>query len=152
MRAGEVPPADRVFPSLPRKLTNTLYRMLEPDPARRFPHMGAAVAALKGCSSSPRRGQNMLAEVVQGMMEDPEFDPFDSRHRPPAAADDQDIPQGVGGGGDGEDGYEELSIQVDHGVGSPTSQVREVLPSSAPPPDSPFLEMIPEAPATDRRG
>ncbi len=151
MRAGDIPDADRVFPSLPRKLTNTLYRMLQADPAKRFPHMGAVADALEGCSSSPRRGKNMLAEVVQGMMEDPNFDPFDSR-RPAAPAADaaQDIPAGAGRT-DEDDGYAELSIQVDHGAGSPTSQVRAAIPTDAPE-DSPFLEMIPEAGATDRRG
>lgn len=149
MRAGEVPDADRVFPSMPRKLTQTLYRMLNPDPAQRFPHMGAVAEALVGCSSSPRRGQNMLAEVVQGMMEDPNFDPFDSR-RPaaPAEAPLQDIPSGSYRD---DSSYAELHISVDHGVGSPTSQVRAVIPGGVPE-DSPFLEMIPEAEATDQRG
>ena len=150
MRAGEVPPADAVFPSMPLKLTHTIYRMLSPNPADRFSHMGAVAAALKGCASSPRRGQNMLAEVVEGMMYDPDFDPFDSRLKAPTPTpEEQDIPAGEAG--DEDDGYAELSIQVDHGQGSPTSQVRTVIPLGGAAPDSPFLETIPEAPPTDSR-
>ena len=153
MRAGEVPPADAVFPSMPRKLTHTIYRMLSPNPADRFSHMGAVAVALKGCASSPRRGQNMLAEVVEGMMYDPDFDPFDSRLRTTSAPieEQEDIPAGATGGDDDDDGYAELSIQVDHGMGSPTSQVRTVIPTGGAEPDSPFLETIPEAPPTDSR-
>lgn len=148
MRTGDVPLAETTFPRLPQKLSMVVYRLLAPHPDRRYEHMDEAAAALRGCISTPRSGRKPLASMVQKLLDDPGFDPFDSRHAPqPLPPPAPDIPEGEGEGSD----YEELDIQVDHGLGSPTSQLRAVVPGASLP-DSPFLETIPELPATGLLG
>ena len=142
MRGGLIPELDAGLAEAPPALAGVVRRLLEPGPARRFPHMEAVRHALDAASNRP------LAALVRHLMADPSFDPFDvvRRQNTPTSAL-ADIPTGEARAAAD---YAELSIEVDHGEGTPGSLVRAAVHHGATgePPRSPFLETIPEAQAT----
>ena len=142
MRHGRVPARRQAMRKVPEELSAVVYRMLQPRPDRRFGHMGKVGRALAATTERPRSGARPLAALVRRLLSDPTFDPFDRVRRPTMTAPEStpDIPTGESGTAE----YEALSIEVDHGQGSPASQVRAVLPDRLAPPQSPFLETLPE--------
>jgi len=143
MRRGQTPPAREALAEAPEELRRTVTRLLEPEPEERFPDLAAALESLSGGGSAVHSGRKPLAALVQRLMADPEFDPFDVRlpreAEPPAA----DIPRGEALAEE----YAELSIEVDQGAGTPGSLVRSLVTTEVaePPPSSPFLELGDEA-------
>jgi eukaryotic-like serine/threonine-protein kinase len=137
MRKGQVP--DAPIRHVPVELRGTVMRLLRAEPDRRFAHLGEVVEQLSATRSAPLSGLRPLSALVQHLLADPSFDPFDVRRRPeleaPPAAD---IPEGKLP----TDEYAEIKIEVDGGAGSPLSAVRAVVGAAEvePPPSSPFLE------------
>ncbi len=150
MRSGSVPevvvPADR-----PVELLKIIGRMLAPDPDDRFDNMGGVSEALDAVTSSIDGGARPLSALVNRLLTDPQFDPFDKvnltrrqRSAPIAAGDipTGEVPIGVREG-EGHDEYEELSISVDHGHGTTAAQLRAEVPDLGDgPPVSPFIETL----------
>jgi serine/threonine protein kinase len=152
MRMGEVPPAREALKSTPEPLARAVTRLLAPDPDRRFASMTAAREALEQTTSDPISGLRPLSALVRRWMEDTAFDPFDVVRDPdPVLEHPGDIPTGAPSG---EFAYDDISIEVDHGEGTPGALVRAAVTESGgesgggEAPVSPFLETIPEARAT----
>jgi serine/threonine protein kinase len=148
MRTGQLPGGPELLTEAPEELTAAVLRLLRRDPTRRFGSMAEARDRLALATSDPHSGRRPLAALVQRLMADPSFDPFDVVHHHAAALEDQDIPPGREGP---TEGYAELAIEVDHGAGTPSSLVRAALPG-AELPESPFLETVPDAEATAEIG
>lgn len=138
MRRGKVPLDNRTLADTPEDLAQVVRRMLKADPEQRFDSMQQLLRKLRACSSDPQSGMRPLAALVKRLMSDPQFDPFDVVTSSAAEPEAQDIPAG---GETGEE-YDELTIQVDQGEGSPASQVRAALMGEVDLPSSPFLETI----------
>ena len=191
MRQGDVPSLRSVAPSVAQDLARLLERLLASRPADRFTDFGVVGDELTHLSSSLHSGRRPLAALINRLMNETDFDPFDVVLRsqksdeeleqareavaalhhdlPPVAAslgqeeeedDDDDgeqdetSPPVLGDIPTGEvsiENYEELSISVDHGDGTPSAQMRAIVPLGggngqqgklAPDaaPESPFLE------------
>lgn len=143
MRKGQTPDPDRALGKISDDLRAVVCQLLAPAPNSRFRHMDDAIGALESATSDPSSGRRPLAALIHRLMDDEDFDPFDVVQRkqaPEAIA--ADIPTGDDPRGLEE--YEELTIQVDHGEGTPGSLVRSVVPDRQHPPTSPFLETIPD--------
>jgi len=140
MRRGDTPSAESALTSAPEPLRQLVETLLRPEPAQRYPRMSELMEVMEQNFSSISSGRRPLAALVQLLMEDEGFDPFDVvlPHEPPA--DEVDIPRGEGGS----DEYEELNIEVDYGEGTPGSLLRAVIPEEPRLPQSPFLKDIPE--------
>jgi serine/threonine protein kinase len=134
MREGEIP--EESLRHVPEDLRRTVLRLLRADPDQRFPHMGEALAELGAATSSPLSGKRPLAALVQHLMADPGFDPFDVRRPAEPQALPPDIPDGSLTAAE----YDDLRIEVEKGVGSPLAAVRSVVAGAQEPPVSPFLE------------
>jgi hypothetical protein len=156
MRRGEVSPAEGLR-GAPEPLARVVSRLLAADPEGRYESMGEALDQLERTSSDPLSGLRPLSALVQRLMEDAAFDPFDVVRDPdPALEQPGDIPLGEAGAASGELAYEEIRIEVDQGEGTPGSLIRAAVPAAdggrAPrdpaQPASPFLETIPEVQAT----
>ena len=134
MRHGDVPPVDEALSEVPESVRAVIGRLLAADPEQRYADMTRVQQALSRCISDPLSGVRPLAALVQRLMGEPDFDPFDVVQRPaPAPArPPADIPEGLARA-DADD-YEQLSIEVDEGAGSPISQVRQALPAHPPAP------------------
>jgi len=151
MRMGQVPPAKEALKSAPEPLARAVARLLAPDPDRRFASMTAAREALEATSSDPLSGLRPLSALVRRWMADTAFDPFDVVRDPdPVLEQPGDIPSGASSK---EQAYDDISIEVDHGEGTPGALVRAAVADGASgggvdAPISPFLETIPEARAT----
>ena len=124
MRAGELPdlPAENL--GRPQELQEILTRMLRPDANERFANLGEVREALRRLGASVDTGIRPLSALVNRLLGDPEFDPFD------AINVDRGHPtlEGIPTGEIDTEGYEELSIEVDQGDGTPAAQVRALLP------------------------
>jgi len=145
MRAGEIPQLKRSLKDVPPGLAAAVIRLLRPGTVHRFASMRDLIRQLETTTSDPLSGTRPLSALVHRLLGDTSFDPFDVVPREvPAMEPTDDIPCG----GDRVEGYAELSIEVDHGEGSPASLVRAAVTGEVDLPDSPFLETIPEAHAT----
>jgi len=140
MRAGEITDLAITLAETPEDLRAIVGRLLAPAREARFASMAELLEALERCSSSPLSGQRPLAALLSRLLEDQSFDPFDTRLpvETPLAVP-EDLPLGESAVGEG---YEELRIEVDHGIGTPGGMVRElvVTRSGELPVYSPFLE------------
>lgn len=143
MRRGEIPAATRGLRETPSPLAALVMRLLEPKPSRRFTSMGTVAEGLETVLSEPLSGTRPLSALVQRLLADSSFDPFDVVRQPGPALDTTDVPTGDSAP---DPGYAELSIEVDQGAGTPGSLVRAAVTGETP--VSPFLETIPEASAT----
>jgi serine/threonine-protein kinase len=149
---GEILEAEAALAWVPAEVRETVLRLLRPDPDERFPNMGAVLQRVEAAVSDPLAGRPPLATLVQRLLQDKSFDPFDVvKLQAPSPDTPDDIPRGEiaprGTNGNGES-YAEISIEVDQlGDGTPGSLVRAALPMETVP-DSPFLETIGQARAT----
>jgi eukaryotic-like serine/threonine-protein kinase len=152
MRNGQTPAPQVFLHDAPEALVAIVTRLLQPEVDKRYRDIAEVVAQMEGSSSSPLSGRRPLAALVQRLMGDTSFDPFDvvnvQLDPEPQATD---IPLGTALLGAAEaEAYVDLRIEVDFGEGTPGSMVRAILPErAAPPPISPFLETLPEADASD---
>ncbi|PIV72352.1 MAG: hypothetical protein COW56_09605 [Rhodocyclales bacterium CG17_big_fil_post_rev_8_21_14_2_50_68_7] len=143
MRAGQMP-STRVDAA--SDLVEIVTRLLQPSPADRFASMTQVTEQLESLTSDPLSGMRPLCALVTHLLKDPGFDPFDVVRRESTAVEPPaDIPSGADPVAAG---YAELSIEVDHGEGTPGSLVRAAVTGEVDLPDSPFLETIVEAQAT----
>jgi hypothetical protein len=111
---------------------------MRPDPEWRYRDMDEVSREMEA-TASPLGGTRPLAALVQHLMEDAAFDPFDVVRAPEAEPVVMDIPAGEQSTTE----YADLQIQVNFGAGSPGSMIRAVVPDRAPPPpSSPFLETL----------
>ncbi|MHC4816155.1 MAG: serine/threonine-protein kinase [Planctomycetota bacterium] len=149
MRGGDIPSAKKYLKEAPEPLVKVLLRLLRADPGERFASTREVADQLLRVTSDVQSGKKPLSALVQRLMKDDDFDPFDVVKRPPPPPLDESIPRGEIDSGEG---YEEISIQVDSGEGTPASLIRAVLPEAYEPPDSPFLEEIPDAQTTAESG
>jgi serine/threonine-protein kinase len=138
MRSGAVPPAAIALQEAPENLRRVVVRLVQPEPADRFVHIEDLQATIEVISASRSSGQRLLAALVQHLMRDPAFDPFDVRTPPEPELSGADIPAGDTAI---PEEYAELRIEVDHGAGTPGGLVRSLLSEVSPElPTSPFLE------------
>lgn len=149
MCRGETPPISSILPTISPELGNAIDKLLEAKPSDRYPDMTAFLQVLTSLSSSPLSGKRPLAALTNRLMNDDDFDPFDvverKRHSAPNIPP-KDIPTGELA----LDHYDEISIDVDHGAGTPSEQMRAIVPDKVEQPiytikseedlDSPFLE------------
>ena len=139
MRGGQTPAASVFLHDAPESVVAILTRLMKPDPEWRYRDMDEVGRQIEAATASPLSGTRPLAALVQHLMEDPAFDPFDVVRAPEADTAVADIPAGEKSAAD----YADLQIQVDFGAGSPGSMMRAVVPDRAPPPpSSPFLETL----------
>ncbi|MCC6749873.1 MAG: serine/threonine protein kinase [Deltaproteobacteria bacterium] len=140
MREGDIPTGS-LGGDRPTPLVKVVARLLGPAPEDRYPHLGQVGAELSAGATQPLSGRRPLSALVSRLLADPSFDPYDVVTRPEREASAPEIPRG-----DFEtDEYEEISIQVDFGAGTPGAQIRAAVPDPNEPPTSPFLETIPES-------
>jgi eukaryotic-like serine/threonine-protein kinase len=142
MRKGIIPIPETALHGQPENMIALITRLLEPDPNRRFAHMGEVLAFMKNQFSSPVSGQRPLSALVQRLMDEPDFDPFDVVRQPAPEPLLADIPQGDAPAEE----YAEFCIQVDSGAGTPNSMLRLALNALESPEQttSPFLETLPD--------
>ncbi len=182
MRAGETTPLQEVLPGVAPELAQVIDRLLEADPADRYTDLGVCCDQLSKLTSDIESGRRPLAALTSRLMDETDFDPFDHVRRArdgrgpsegeaarqvptidtssaghlssehpfplPNPESTADIPTGEVE----TDNYAELSIAVDHGEGTPSDQMRAIVPVASKPvverqpqrgdgaPDSPFLE------------
>jgi hypothetical protein len=148
MRKGDVPSPKKALTKVPDTLKRAVTRLLQVKPIERFDCMYDALQALRTASSEPLSGTRPLAALVNRLMDDPSFDPFDTVNQSDPTTDVKDVPRG--GPKDSGMEYAEISIEIDQGEGTPISQVRSMVPGENGQglPASPFLETIPEAQPT----
>lgn len=137
MRAGDTPPAETSLAEVPPDLRGAVSRLLQSSAEDRFANMAEVQLALTVGSSSPVSGMKPLSALVQHLMADPGFDPFDVVRVAVEPDVPPDIPHGDEPGAD----YAELSIEVDQGAGSPGYLVRSVVSERPGTQSSPFLEL-----------
>lgn len=140
MRRGDTPPAESALSAAPEPLRQLVTRLLQPDPANRFNQMSELLEFMEQNFSSITSGRRPLAALVQRLMEDQEFDPFDVVMPVEREPSEVDIPSGDGAAEE----YAEINIEVDFGEGTPGSLLRAVIPEGAELPESPFLKDIPD--------
>jgi serine/threonine protein kinase len=145
MRHGYLPDPQRALRNVPEGLVMLLERLLHADPSQRFAHTGDAMAWIEASSPSLQNGQRLLAALVQRLLKDPAFDPFDVVTQPEPELSGLDIPRGEATAEE----YAEIDIQVDHGAGTPVALLRAAVPDVTEPPVSPFLETLPEHDAAE---
>ena len=138
MRGGQTPAPSVFLHDVPEGVVGLLARLMRPDPEWRYRDMDEVAREMEA-TASPLGGTRPLAALVQHLMEDAAFDPFDVVRAPEAEPVVMDIPAGEQSTTE----YADLQIQVDFGAGSPGSMIRAVVPDRAPPPpSSPFLETL----------
>jgi hypothetical protein len=123
-------------------MVELVYRLLSPDPEARFSSMSEVAAQMKNISSAVVSGKRPLAALVERLLSQPEFDPYDGVKPPEHAPDDENIPQGDLPGED----YVEMSVQMKQGNGSPAALLRAVMQDVIPLSNSPFVEIISDSP------
>jgi eukaryotic-like serine/threonine-protein kinase len=144
MRAGEAALREDLLAEEPEAIVAAIRRLLRPAPVERFSTMLEVGAALEAASSSAQSGKRPLAALVQRLMTDPEFDPFDVVKHVAGTSPVEEIPVGTAG-----EGYADLQIQVDLGKSSPLSQLRSVVEAEGQgSPASPFLETLADSSST----
>jgi len=91
--------------------------------------MDEVARQMEAATPSPLSGTRPLAALVQHLMEDPAFDPFDVVRAPRLSPSPWDIPAGEQSATE----YADLQIRVDFGAGSPGSMnPRRGWPEHAP--------------------
>lgn len=128
--------------SAPESMVELVYRLLSPDPEARFSSMSEVAAQMKNISSAVVSGKRPLAALVERLLSQPEFDPYDGVKSPEHVPVDENIPQGDLPGED----YVEMSVQMEQGNGSPAALLRAVMQDVIPLSNSPFVEIISDSP------
>lgn len=156
MRTGDVPDLSQLTNGGSSGCVQIVMRLLAAEPADRFANMGELITQIELLSPSPLSGAKPLAALTNRLMNEADFDPFDAV-RTRDNTDETPLPVNIPTGEVRLDEYAELEIAVDHGEGTPSAQMRAVVPlgsDPAPPPrertlprlvvnrapESPFLE------------
>lgn len=130
MRHGELIEPNALMNRRPKEFVDLVLQLLAPHPDERFADIADMQRALKPRVSTPHEGVTFLGSLVTRFMAEPTFDPFNVIAPPTELPLGPVIPTGEASLED----YEEISITVDHGEGSPAELLRSVIPYS------PFLE------------
>ncbi len=141
MRRGDTPSVESALTEAPEPLRKLVQTLLQPDPLHRFDRMAEPLEFMEQNFSSFKSGRRPLAALVQRLMDDREFDPFDVVMSAEKVGSEVDIPSGESAAED----YAEINIEVDFGEGTPSSLLRAVIPEGTELPESPFLKDIPES-------